>query len=222
MKLVLVLVVGMMTILGCTKQAKLDSDVQKASYAIGMQIGSNLKQQNVDFDADALFAGLMDAKGGKESKLNEEQRQQAMMKLQEATLEKQKAEGEKNKKTGEDFLAKNKTSEGVKATDSGLQYKVISEGKGKKPKSSNTVKVNYKGTLISGEEFDSSYKRGEPAEFPLDGVIKGWTEGLQLMTEGSKYQFFIPAELAYGSMPRPGIPANSTLIFEVELLEVVK
>jgi FKBP-type peptidyl-prolyl cis-trans isomerase len=127
----------------------------------------------------------------------------------------------KSKKEGEDFLAANKSKEGVKTTASGLQYKVLKEGKGPKPKSTDTVKVHYRGTLLDGTEFDSSYKRGEPVEFPLDQVIKGWTEGLQLMPAGSKYQFWIPANLAYGEPGNRGIPPNSTLIFEVELLEIV-
>jgi FKBP-type peptidyl-prolyl cis-trans isomerase len=128
----------------------------------------------------------------------------------------------KNIEGGQAFLAENSKKDGVKQTESGLQYKVLTEGTGPKPKASDTVKVHYKGTLIFGTEFDSSYKRGEPAQFPLTGVIKGWTEGLQLMPVGSKYEFYIPADLAYGASPRPNIPANSTLIFEVELLEIVK
>jgi FKBP-type peptidyl-prolyl cis-trans isomerase FkpA len=129
--------------------------------------------------------------------------------------------GTKSKKVGEDFLAGNKSKEGVKTTPSGLQYKVLKEGKGAKPKATDVVKVHYRGTLVDGTEFDSSYKRGEPIEFPLNGVIKGWTEGVQLMTPGSKYQFFIPSELAYGEEGRPPtIPGNSALIFEVELIEV--
>jgi FKBP-type peptidyl-prolyl cis-trans isomerase len=127
-----------------------------------------------------------------------------------------------NSKKGLEFLAKNKTKEGVKTTDSGLQYKVITLGKGAKPKASDKVKVHYKGTLIDGTEFDSSYKRGVPAEFPLNGVIKGWTEGLQLMPVGSKFEFFIPSELAYGDRAPQTIGPNQTLIFEVELLEIVK
>src|SRR5688572_6631726 len=129
--------------------------------------------------------------------------------------------GVRSKKEGEDFLAANKSKEGVKSTATGLQYKVIKEGKGPKPKPTDVVKVHYRGTLLNGTEFDSSYKRGEPVEFPLGQVIPGWTEGVQLMTVGSKYQFFIPGDLAYGERGNQGIPPNSTLQFEVELLEIV-
>ena len=124
------------------------------------------------------------------------------------------------KQQGEAFLEKNKSVKGVKVTSSGLQYQILKEGEGKTPKATDTVSVHYRGTLIDGKEFDSSYKRNAPAEFPLNRVIKGWTEGLQLMKEGAKYKFFIPSDLAYGSMGPASIPPNSTLIFDVELLEV--
>jgi FKBP-type peptidyl-prolyl cis-trans isomerase len=153
--------------------------------------------------------------------LSDQEMQDAMMSLQKEMQNKAAELGVKSKKEGEDFLAANKSKEGVKTTASGLQYKVLKEGKGPKPKSTDTVKVHYRGTLLDGTEFDSSYKRGEPVEFPLDQVIKGWTEGLQLMPAGSKYQFWIPANLAYGEPGNRGIPPNSTLIFEVELLEIV-
>jgi FKBP-type peptidyl-prolyl cis-trans isomerase FklB len=131
-----------------------------------------------------------------------------------------KVQGEKNKKEGEAFLAENKKKDGVKTLPSGLQYKVLAEGKGKTPKATDTVTVHYRGTLTDGTEFDSSYKRNQPASFPVNGVIKGWTEALQLMKEGSKWQLFIPASLAYGEPGRPGIPPNSVLIFDVELISV--
>src|ERR1700730_17703129 len=134
--------------------------------------------------------------------------------------QKQTEMGQKNAATGDKFLADNKAKEGVKTTASGLQYKVLKEGTGATPKSSDTVTVNYRGTLLDGTEFDSSYKRGQPATFPVAGVIKGWTEALQIMKAGSKYQLFIPASLAYGEQGRPGIPPNSVLIFEVELMDV--
>jgi FKBP-type peptidyl-prolyl cis-trans isomerase len=135
---------------------------------------------------------------------------------------KNEAEAAENTKKGEEFLAENKKKDGVKVTASGLQYKVIKQGNGPKPKLTDKVKVNYRGTLIDGTEFDSSYKRGTPTEFPLNGVIKGWTEGIQLMPVGSKYEFYIPAELAYGARGPQTVGPNQTLIFEVELLEIVK
>lgn len=154
--------------------------------------------------------------------MDDKQIQEAMMLLRDVRMGKMKEVGEKNKKEGDEFLSKNKTAEGVKSTASGLQYKVITEGKGAKPSASDMVEVHYAGTLIDGTEFDSSYKRNAPATFPVNGVIKGWTEALQLMNEGSKWKLFIPSDLAYGTMDRPGIPANSVLIFDVELLKVTK
>jgi FKBP-type peptidyl-prolyl cis-trans isomerase len=204
--------------MGCEK--KLDTDQRKASYAIGQQIGKNLKQQNIDFDADVLAKSLKDAVKG-ESKLTNEEIQGAMVKLQEVSTKKNQELAEANKKTGADFLAKNKTVEGVKTTPSGLQYSVIKEGDGKMPTKEDTVKCHYVGTLSTGEKFDSSVDRGQPAEFPVGGVIPGWTEALQMMKTGSKYKLFIPAELGYGAQGRPGIPPNSVLVFEVELIEIV-
>lgn len=204
---------------GCEK--KLDTDMKKASYAIGQQIGSNLKNQNIEFDSEVLAMSIKEASAGKESKLKPEEMQQALMKLQEGLLKKQQDEAEKNKTAGAEFLAKNKTAEGVKTTASGLQYIVEKEGTGKTPTLKDTVKAHYKGTLISGQQFDSSYDRGQPAEFPVEGVIKGWTEALQLMKVGGKMKLFIPPDLGYGPAARPGIPANSVLVFEVELLDVM-
>lgn len=193
----------------------------KASYSIGLNIGRNFKRQNVDLNPDALVAGLKDALSGAKPALNETEERDAMMSLQKDAMEKQKVMGEKNAAEGKKFLDENRKKDGVKTTASGLQYKVMKEGNGPQPKASDTVTVDYKGTLIDGTEFDSSYKRGQPATFPLNGVIKGWTEGLQLMKTGAKYQFFIPADLAYGSRQMgPDIPPNSTLIFEVELKSV--
>jgi FKBP-type peptidyl-prolyl cis-trans isomerase FklB len=193
----------------------------KASYSIGLNIGRNFKRQNVELNPDALVAGVKDALSGAKPALNETEERDAMMTLQKDAMEKQKAMGEKNAAEGKKFLDENKKKEGVKSTASGLQYKVIKDGNGQQPKASDTVTVDYRGTLIDGTEFDSSYKRGQPATFPLNGVIKGWTEGLQLMKTGAKYQFFIPADLAYGARQMgPDIPPNSTLIFEVELKSV--
>lgn len=205
----------------CQKKADLKSDLGKASYAIGQQIGQNLKQQNIDFDADTLAVALKEAKEGK-NQLSKEQMQEAMMKIQELAMKKQAEEGEKNKKSSAEFLEKNKSAAGVKTTASGLQYIVEKEGTGATPKKEDMVKVHYKGTLVSGEQFDSSYDRGQPAEFPVNAVIPGWTEALQLMKVGAKYKLFIPPDIAYGPSGRPGIPPNSALIFEVELLDIVK
>lgn len=220
-KLALVAVSGLLLTLTACNKPDLKSDKGQASYAIGQQIGKNLKAQNIDVDPKTLAASLADAAQGK-SEMKDEDIQKAMMKLQEMAMKKQAEEGETNKKKSADFLEKNKTAEGVKVTASGLQYQVMTEGTGPVPKKEDTVKCHYTGTLIDGTKFDSSVDRGQPAEFPVAGVIPGWTEALQMMKVGSKYKLFIPPELAYGPAGRPGIPANSALIFEVELLEIVK
>jgi FKBP-type peptidyl-prolyl cis-trans isomerase FklB len=199
---------------------------QKTSYALGVNIGSNLKAQDLDLDATALAAGVSDALNGKPAMSQEEVhatltafQQEVMTKMQA----KEKVEGEQNLKAGEAFLAENAKKEGVKTTASGLQYKILKEGDGPTPKATDTVKVNYKGTLIDGTVFDSSYDRGEPATFPVNEVIPGWTEALQMMKVGSKWQLFVPAKLAYGEhSPSPKIGPNSTLIFDVELLGIEK
>jgi FKBP-type peptidyl-prolyl cis-trans isomerase FklB len=193
----------------------------KASYSIGLNIGRNFKKQNVDLNPDALLAGVKDALGAKKPLLTEQEVQEVMKTWSKDISEKQESMAQKNQGDGEKFLAENKKKEGVKTTASGLQYKVLKDGTGPQPKEVDTVTVDYRGTLIDGTEFDSSYKRGQAATFPLNGVIKGWTEGLQLMKTGSKYQFFIPADLAYGKRAMgPDIAPNSTLIFEVELKSV--
>src|SRR6476646_6707085 len=199
---------------------------QKASYAIGMNLGGGLHRQNVDVDSAALVQGLKDTLSGNKTLLTEEEARAALMQLQsemQAKMQaKQTAEGEANKKEGDAFLAANKTKEGVVTLPSGLQYKILKEGSGPKPTPTDSVVCNYKGTLINGTEFDSSYKRGEPATFPVTGVIKGWTEALQLMPVGSKWQLFVPADLAYGPRGTPCGPIgpNATLIFEVELISI--
>lgn len=192
----------------------------KASYSLGLNFGFNFKRQNVDLNLDAFAAGFKDAMSGKKPLMTEEEVRETMMAFEKDMQQKQAETAQKNAAEGEKFLAENKTKEGVKTSASGLQYKVLKEGSGGQPKSSDTVTVNYRGTLIDGTEFDSSYKRGQPATFPVGGVIKGWTEALQLMKVGSKYQLFIPASLAYGEQGPPGIPPNAILIFEVELMDV--
>src|SRR6266496_1176519 len=205
---------------GQEKSPQLKDQKDKVSYSIGLNIGFNLGRQNVQVNPDVLAAGIKDAIAGK-PQLNADQVKEVMAAFEKDMQQKQKAAGEKNASEGAKFLEENKKKEGVKATASGLQYKALKEGTGPQPKETDTVTVNYRGTLINGTEFDSSYKRGQPATFPLNGVIKGWTEGLQLMKTGSKYQFFVPSNLAYGERSvGPDIAANATLIFEVELLEV--
>jgi len=193
----------------------------RASYSIGLNVGFNMKRQNVDINQDAFIAGFKDAiTPGKTPQLTEEQVRETMMAFQKDMEQKQSQQAEKNAGEGQKFLSDNKSKDGVKTTASGLQYKVMKEGNGAQPKATDTVTVNYRGTLTDGTEFDSSYKRNQPASFPVGGVIKGWTEALQLMKAGAKYQLFIPADLAYGKEGRPGIPPNSVLIFEVELMDV--
>ena len=205
---------------GQEKSAQLKDQKDKVSYSIGMQIGFNLSRQKVDINTDVLAAGIKDAIAGK-PQLTPDQVKEIMETFEKDMEKKQKEAGEKNKAEGTKFLEENKKKEGVKTTASGLQYKALKEGTGAQPKATDTVTVNYRGTLINGTEFDSSYKRGQPATFPVNGVIKGWSEALQLMKTGSKYQLFIPASLAYGERAVGGdIAPNSTLIFEVDLLEV--
>lgn len=200
-----------------TTQLKDQKD--KVSYSIGLNIGFSMAKESVDVNPDALAAGVRDALAGK-PQMNEAQVKEIMTSFEKDMTTKMEEKGKEAAAAGEKFLADNKGKPGVKTTASGLQYKVIKEGTGAQPKATDMVTVNYRGTFIDGTEFDSSYKRGEPASFPLSGVIAGWTEGVQLMKVGSKYQFFVPAKLGYGTNGRPGIPPNSTLVFEVELLDV--
>ncbi len=227
MKKTLIAVSMLLAFAGCDKLKQsgggdFKTDQQKYSYALGQQFGKNLAALEVPLDKSTLVNSLSDALSKKESKMDDKQIQEAMMILRDVRMAKMKEEGDKNKGEGDSFLEKNKTAEGVKVTASGLQYKVITAGTGPKPTENDTVEVHYAGTLTNGEEFDSSYKRNAPATFPVNAVIKGWTEALQLMNTGSKWKLFIPADLAYGSMDRPGIPANSVLLFDVELLKIVK
>ncbi|HOK01367.1 MAG TPA: FKBP-type peptidyl-prolyl cis-trans isomerase [Spirochaetota bacterium] len=221
-KTLLLLIAALVISTVACKKADLSTDKGKYSYAIGYNIGKSLKNDQVDLDVNSFIAALEDALKGKESSLTMEEAQQAIMNLRISLQEKRMKAAEENKAKGEAFLSQNKAKEGVHTTASGLQYRVLREGTGPKPKATDVVTVHYTGRLIDGTEFDSSYKRNEPAKFQLDSVIKGWTEGLQLMPTGSKYELVIPAELGYGPMGNQAIPGNSVLIFEVELLGIGK
>ena len=199
-------------------KAELKTDPEKNGYSVGYDIGRSLKRQLVDVDAGATAQGLKDAMGGVAPALPDADMQQRFAAARQESAQKIP---EKNKKDGEAYLAKNKGEKGVKTTASGLQYKVITAGKGKQPKLEDTVTVNYRGTLIDGTEFDSSYKRNQPATFPVKGVIPGWTEALPLMKEGAKWMLVIPSTLAYAERGAGNlIGPHSTLIFEVELLSI--
>jgi len=209
----------------------LKTQKDKVSYAVGMNVGTKLgaelRQKSIEVDPAILLRGVKDALAGGKMLLTEEEARAALTQLSlEASKRQQeqmKVAGEMNKKEGAEFLAANKTKEGVVTLPSGLQYKILNEGTGPKPAATDTVVCNYRGTLISGTEFDSSYKRGQPLSIPVNGVIKGWTEALQLMPVGSKWQLFVPSELGYGDRgadPRSGIGPGATLIFEVELLSI--
>ena len=201
--------------------SSLNTFKDSTSYALGADLGENLKRQNVEVDYDMFLAGLTDALETDVVKLDHQKRRQVMSALQKSIRERGKKEGEINLKIAEDFLDENKSKPNVKVTPSGLQYLVMKEGSGASPIKTDRVKVHYVGTLIDGSEFDSSIKRGEPTVFGLNQVIRGWTEGLQLMKIGAKYKFFIHPRMAYGSRDKPGIPANSALIFEVDLIDIV-
>ncbi|HYL69216.1 MAG TPA: FKBP-type peptidyl-prolyl cis-trans isomerase [Candidatus Limnocylindria bacterium] len=203
----------------------LESQKDKESYAVGMSFGSSLRSQSVDVDLDILMRGLKDSLAGGQTLMTDEE-ERAVLTALRAGLQKRKEErmtqaGEANIKEGQEFLAANKSKDGIITLPSGLQYKILKAGTGAKPTSSDSVVCNYRGTLITGTEFDSSYKRGQPATFPVSGVIKGWTEALQLMPVGSKWQLYIPPDLAYGVRGAPpNIGPNATLIFEVELISI--
>jgi FKBP-type peptidyl-prolyl cis-trans isomerase FklB len=200
----------------------LSGQKQKASYSIGINIGQSFKAQSLDLDSVSLIKGIQDGLAGKEGALTEAERTEALSNLKKEVQTKMEQKMGQNKQEGETFLAENKKKEGVVTLPSGLQYKIIKTGTGAKPKATDTVETNYRGTLIDGTEFDNSYKRGESAKFGVGEVIKGWTEALQLMPVGSKWQLFIPADLAYGEQAPPGspIPPNATLIFDIELLAI--
>ena len=209
------------------KVEKLETEDQKVAYGMGLNLGKRIKQE-FTIDVDAFATGMRDAMAENPKPLmTDEEIQTVMQEFQKKQIAKQEAEfkakAEQNKADSEKFLAENGKAEGVVTTNSGLQYKVITEGKGPKPSADDTVEVNYRGTLVDGTEFDSSYKRGQPATFPVSGVIPGWTEALQLMPEGSKFELVIPPDLAYGPGGAGGvIGPNAALKFEVELLSIKK
>jgi FKBP-type peptidyl-prolyl cis-trans isomerase len=210
-----------------TDAADLSTDPQKFGYAIGVDIGKSLKPVKDEVDVAALVQGLEETIAGKEPRLTDEVREQVKAdisrKLQQKQMDERLAKAKTAQEAGEKFLAENAKREGVKTTASGLQYEILTEGSGSQPKASDKVKVHYRGTLIDGTEFDSSYSRGQPISFPLSNVIPGWTEGLQLVKVGGKAKLYIPSELAYGERGAGAkIGPNETLIFEVELLDIEK
>jgi len=203
----------------------LKTQKDKVSYALGSNLGTNLHKQSVEVDPAIVLRGLKDALAGGKMLLTDDEARAALTQLQAEVRNKQqekmKVAGELNRKEGTEFLAANKAKEGIVTLPSGLQYRILTAGAGPKPAATDTVSCNYRGTLTNGTEFDSSYKRGQPASFPVNGVIKGWTEALQLMPVGSKWQLFIPSELGYGDRGAGAdIGPGATLIFEVELLSI--
>jgi len=226
MKFVSILVIGMLVLAGQVygvDESALKSEKDKLSYTFGANFGKSLKQQEIEINTDIFIKGMKDGLSGGKMVLTDQEMKDTMTAFQKdmATkqAEKRKALAETNKKEGDAFLAANKSKEGIKTLPSGLQYKVITEGTGKSPKATDAVVTQYRGTLIDGTEFDSSYQRKAPATFKVNGVIKGWTEALQLMKEGSKWQLFVPSELAYGERGAgPNIGPNAVLIFEIELI----
>jgi len=217
------LVIAVLPLAGCGKPT---TPKGKIGYAVGQDIGKSLMRIKDEVDVASLKQGLGDALAGKSS-MTEEETRQVLQDFQVALMTKQgqvsQVSGDKNAQEGKEFLAKNAKEAGVVTTKSGLQYRVVSEGTGLRPKVTDKVKVHYRGTLLNGKEFDSSYKRNEPAVFPVNGVIPGWTEALQLMKVGSKYKVFVPSNLAYGAAGAgQDIGPNATLVFDVELLGIVK
>ncbi len=208
--------------MACDRKPSLNNDKAKLSYAIGQNIAQNIKAQNIDLDPKVVGYAVASGLKGDKPEVTPEEQQKAIQSLQQSAQAKSMADAEKNKAISAEFLSKNKGKNTVKVTGTGLQYEVMKEGKGKKPTIKDKVTVHYTGTLVTGAKFDSSHDRGQPAEFPLSGIIKGWQEALQLMPEGSVYRLYIPPELAYGAQAQPGIPPFSVLVFDVELLKINK
>ena len=200
---------------------ELSTDKQKFSYVVGFQIGQRLKSDNMELDPKAVALAVEDVLNGSSPKLSPDQMQAVVQSYQQEQMEERVALAAANQTAGDEYLAENKSKDGVVELPSGLQYKEVSAGEGKKPQTGDTVLVHYRGTLLNGDEFDSSYSRGEPSAIPLEGVIPGWQEALQLMSEGAKWEVFIPSNLAYGEQGAgASIGPNETLIFEIELIEV--
>lgn len=215
-------VFGVLTFVSVVAYAKLDTQKKKMGYAIGQQIGEKIKSQGMEVDVDSMAKSIKDVLAGKKSEMSMEDMRKVMMEAQAEAQSKMTKMADENGKKGKEFLEANKKKPGIVTTPSGLQYKMIKEGTGDKPTDDDIVKCHYSGKLIDGTEFDSSYARKEPAEFPVTQVIKGWTEALKTMKAGEKRELFIPSELAYGPGGRPGIPPSSVLIFQIELIEIKK
>lgn len=205
-------------------QVELKNQIARDSYSLGFEFGNNLKTQEIELDREVLLSAVQDAIGNEKPVLTPEEIKATMLQLRKKTMVLQDVKARdraaRNREEGETFLAGNRAKEGVKTLPSGLQYRVLSEGAGSSPKETDMVSVHYRGTLVNGTEFDNSYKAGEAVDIHVNGVIKGWTEALQLMQAGAKWQVFVPAQLAYGERQYGRIPANSALIFEIELLSV--
>lgn len=202
-------------------QGALKNQKEKLSYTIGYQIAHNLKQQGLDIDPTAFSRAVRDVLTGSPALMTEQQMKATVETFKQQIQAKEQAIAQQNKKAGEAFLKANAKKPGIKVLPSGLQYRIIKSGTGKTPKANDVVEANYKGMLINGKEFDSSFKRGQPARFPVSGVIKGWQEALMMMKEGAKWEIFVPPELGYGeNSPGPAIPPDSVLIFDIDLLKV--
>jgi FKBP-type peptidyl-prolyl cis-trans isomerase len=212
----------MVLAIGCDRKPSLKDDKAKVSYAIGQNIAQNIKAQNIDLDPKVVGYSVTQGLKGAKPDITPEEQQKAIQNLQQAAQQKAMEDAQKNKALSDEFLTKNKAKPTVKTTTTGLQYEVLKEGHGKKPSLKDKVEVHYTGTLVSGQKFDSSHDRGKPAEFPVNGIIKGWQEALQMMPEGSVFRLYIPPDLGYGASAQPGIPPFSVLVFDVELLKVKK
>ena len=213
---------SLISLIGCEKKAQLTSDLEKYSYVLGYQQAENLKSQQIEIDIKAYSQALDDSMKGKESKISETEIQEVMKKMYEMRNENQKKVADENLKKGMAWLEENKNKSGIKSTESGLQYKIITDGEGAPPKPTDTVTIHYRGSLIDGKEFDSSFKRGSPVKFPLSSVISGWQEAFKMMNKGSKWQIFLPPNLGYGERGGPLIPPQSVLIFDLELIDISK